>query len=460
MANWFQSRQARAGGYSATYILVFVAILAAVNYLAVQYNKTYDATELKLYSLSDQSLTTLNNLERDVTLYYFDETTRFAPARDSLTRYENASNRVRVRYIDPDADPAVTRAMNIRSLGTTVVEVGESRSESPSFSEEDITNTIIKAVKGEVKTACFLTGHGEPELEDNDRLGFAAIAGEVETANYTAQEVSLLASPQIPADCSVVVVAGPSVNFVEPEIALLTDYVDSGGRLMLMLDYDSSTGLEEVPARWGIEVHEDLIIDQSGIGQLLGGGPLTPLVNQFDPEHPITRVMGGNTATFFPLTRSVAATTDAAGWTPTELALTSADAFATSDFAIENGELTLSETAQVVNGPIAVAVASSLDVEEPEEGAEAPAQGRVVVTGTSLFARNAGLARGANRDLILNALNWLTSDEDLISIRPNDPESTPIEMSTADAVRLLLGLVLFLPLLIVAAGVRTWWVRR
>lgn len=460
MANWFQSRQARAGGYSASYILVFVAALGAINYLAVQYNETYDATGAKLYSLSDQTLSALDNLERDVTIYYFDETTSFGPARDSLVRYENASNRVNVRYIDPDADPAVTRAMNIRSLGTTVVEVGESRSETPTFSEQDITNAIIEAVKGEVKTACFLTGHGEAELEDGERLGFAGIGAELGAANYTARTISLLVSPEVPTDCSVLVVAGPNVNLIELELELLSDYVDAGGRLMLMLDYDSSTGLEELAATWGIEVHEDLIIDQSGIGQLLGGGPLTPLVNQFDSEHPITSVMGGNTAVLFPLTRSLSATQQAPGWTSTELALTSADAFATSDFIIENGELTLSDSPQVVNGPIAVAVASSLDIEAPAENADSPMQGRVVVTGTSLFARNAGLARGANRDLILNALNWLTSDEDLISIRPNDPEATPIDMSNADAVRLLVGLVLLLPLLIVAMGVRAWWVRR
>ncbi len=80
--------------------------------------------------------------------------------------------------------------------------------------------------------------------------------------------------------------------------------------------------------------------------------------------------------------------------------------------------------------------------------------------GTSNFARNTGLGRGGNRDFLLNLLNWLTSDEDLISIRPVSPESTPIDLSTLDVYRLLLGLVVGIPLLIVIAGIRTWWVRR
>ena len=51
-----KSRQAKSGSYMVAYILVFAAILVAVNYLGVRYNKTYDATENKLYSLSDQSV--------------------------------------------------------------------------------------------------------------------------------------------------------------------------------------------------------------------------------------------------------------------------------------------------------------------------------------------------------------------------------------------------------------------
>ena len=461
MAKWFQSKQARAGSYSATFVIVFVAILAAVNYLAVKYNKTYDATQLKLYSLSDQTLRVLDELESDVKIYYFDQKFRFDAARNSLVRYENASNRVTVQYIDPDAEPAVTRAMNVRTLGTVIVEVGASRSEAPSTSEEDITNTIIKAIKGEVKAACFLTGHGEAQLEDQDRLGISGLAAEATAANYSTRTVSLLESPQIPSDCSVVVIAGPSVAFVEPEVQLLRDYVAGGGRLLMMLDFDSSTGLEDLASEWGIQVNEDLVIDQSGIGQLFGGGPLTPIVNNFDPEHPITRVLG-NIATFFPLTRSVTAGS-APGWTVTELAMTGGDSFATSDFTVTGGEMSLSENAQRTPGPISVAVAASQDVDAPAQDAsvaEEPQQGRVVVTGTSQLARNNGLGRGGNRDLLLNMMNWLTSDEDLISIRPVSPESTPIDMSTSEVYRLLLGLVLGIPLVIIFAGVRTWWVRR
>src|SRR5690606_20410944 len=105
---------------SGAYILVFVAILVAVNYLANQYNKTYDATSDKLYSLSDQTHKILGDLQNDVTIYYFDQKTRFPAATNSLVRYQNASNRVSVKYVDPESDIGTAQAMNVRNFGTVI----------------------------------------------------------------------------------------------------------------------------------------------------------------------------------------------------------------------------------------------------------------------------------------------------------------------------------------------------
>ena len=110
--DWLRSRQFKSGGYAAVYVLVFVAILAAANWLGVQYNETYDSTERKLYSLSDQTHKILDGLERDVTVSYFDRTSQFTMAQDMLRRYENASSRVSVEYVDPDEDPVKTEAIS------------------------------------------------------------------------------------------------------------------------------------------------------------------------------------------------------------------------------------------------------------------------------------------------------------------------------------------------------------
>ena len=130
------------------YVLVFASILVAVNYLGVRYNKTYDATENKLYSLSDQTIKILNGLEEDLKIYYFDQAPSFERVRGSLVQYENASSRVSVSYVDPDSKPELTREMNVSTYGTLFVEYAGNREKANSTSEEDITNTIIRVKKG------------------------------------------------------------------------------------------------------------------------------------------------------------------------------------------------------------------------------------------------------------------------------------------------------------------------
>jgi ABC-type uncharacterized transport system involved in gliding motility auxiliary subunit len=86
--------------------------------------------------------------------------------------------------------------------------------------------------------------------------------------------------------------------------------------------------------------------------------------------------------------------------------------------------------------------------------------GRFVVVGTSRWIGNGFLPFNGNRDLYLNMLNWLSSDEDLISIRPKDPEDRRLNMNARQASMLFWGSVVMLPLAIVFAGVGVWWKRR
>jgi ABC-type uncharacterized transport system involved in gliding motility auxiliary subunit len=482
MSNWMQSRQVREGSYSGAYILVVLAILVAANWLANQYNKTYDATEAKLYSLSDQTLKILKDLPGDAKIYYFNRRMDFerpdmngVSPRASLTRYDNASSKVSVEYVDPDANPERAELMNIRTYGTVLVEIAGRREEAKSTGEEDLTNAFIKLLKGEQKTACLLGGHGEAAPSDTESLGFSAARSAIQEANYTLQELSLLESPEVPASCSLLIVAGPSTPLLEPEINIVRSYVNDGGRLLLLIDHAKSPELAALAAEWGVQVNDDLVIDTTGIGRLFGGGPVVPLALQYEP-HPITEPFTGGgrpTPTLFPLTRSVnAADPPPPGWNVEELLKTSPNSLATKDYDREEIE---PNPATDREGPINLAVAAVQEIApsaptppaESEGEAAAPEaasaeakEARVVVAGTSRFARNSAIGSVGNRDLFMNMVNWLGSDEDLISIRPKDPASTPMDMTQSQMSWMFFGLVLGLPLVIVIAGVRTWWLRR
>ncbi len=481
MIEALRSRQMKSGSYAAAYVLVFLAILGAVNWLASQYNRTYDSTAQKLYSLSAQTHKILGDLDRDVNMFYFDRKTNFLGAKDMLVRYENASSRVKVEYIDPDEDPLKTEAMNVRSYGTLVLDIGGNRKEVSATTEEEITNAIITALKGQDKTACVATGHGEAASEDTGRDGFSNARTAVEDANYNYEDVSL-ASGSVPGNCTLLIVAGPSTGYFEPETAALANYVEGGGRALLMLNpalpdangrrKPSSPELVDLAARWGVTVNDDIVIDRSPIGQLFGGGPLTPMVAEYE-THPIVSAMS-NVATLFPASRSVERAEDAPdGWDVEDLFRTSDESFATTSFATDSEGVLIRNDAAETPGPINLAVAGTYDVPqhaaEPEDGEDQPEtidadveerEGRIVVIGSSRFSSNYGLGRGGNYDLFLNMLNWLSSDEDLISIRPKDPENTPLDLSEAQMRRIFLFSLMLLPMVIIVVGVWNWWGRR
>lgn len=475
MPSWFQSRQARAGGYSGAYVLTFVGILAAVNYLAVQYNRSLDATDQKLYSLSDQTLKLLSDLPDEIQIYYFDRKSSFdqpspdgVTPRASLTRYENASTDVTVEYVDPDSDPAKAERMRVRSFGTVLVELSGVREEAASPSEQDVTNALIKLLKGEERTACILSGHGEASVSDFQAMGFSIAEQALQDANYQTRQLSLLESPSVPAACDVVLVVGPADPLLEPEIQILRDFVEAGGRLLVALDLGKSPELSALLQDWGVRVDDNLVLDRSSVGVLLGGGPVIPVAGSYE-IHPITDPLSAAARpTLFPLVRSVRAQDAPLGWTLQELVATSESSEAVVDYESEEA---LNSEERGDPGPFNVALAGSLSLDsvpQRETAESAPAgsesepepEGRIVVVGTSRFARNSYLGRSANLDLLLNMVNWLTSDEDLISIRPKSPASTPIELTESESIRLFLGLVVGIPLVILIAGIRTWWIRR
>ena len=96
---WYKTRQTKYSAYAAVYIIVIVAVLGAVNFLANRYDKAYDSTKNKQYSLSDQTIKIVKGLKQDVRFKYFGETTSFTSAKDLLDRYSALSPELHVEYI-------------------------------------------------------------------------------------------------------------------------------------------------------------------------------------------------------------------------------------------------------------------------------------------------------------------------------------------------------------------------
>src|SRR5246500_3423414 len=172
-SHWIKARQTKYAAYATVYILIVVAVIVVGNVLADRYNKSYDATSNKRYSLSAQTAKIVKGLKQDATITYFNQSTSFRQGKDLLDQYANLSPKVKVEYVDPDKNPTLAREAGIRTLGTAVVQVGAKREEAKSMTEEGITGAFIRDLKNNTRTVCFITGSGEHQIDDSERFGYS-----------------------------------------------------------------------------------------------------------------------------------------------------------------------------------------------------------------------------------------------------------------------------------------------
>src|SRR6266853_409757 len=98
--NWIKARQTKFAAYTAVYVLIVVAVVGVLNFLANRYNKSLDTTANKQFTLSDQTAKIAKDLKQNVTITYWDQPTRFPGAHDLLDRYKNLTSKIEVRYED------------------------------------------------------------------------------------------------------------------------------------------------------------------------------------------------------------------------------------------------------------------------------------------------------------------------------------------------------------------------
>ena len=408
-AQFLKARQTKYAAYAATYVLVVIAIIATANVLANRYDKSYDTTSNKRYSLSDQTAKIVKGLKQDATITFFDQPRGFRAAKDQLDLYSNLSPKVHVKYVDADKETMLAREAGIKNYGTAIVQIGANKQEAKGLNEEGITGAFIRDLKNTTRTVCFVTGSGEHQIDDSGRSGYSQFKELLGKDEYVAKSINLLQKAEIPNDCTVLVVAGPSGDYQQPEVDAIKKFVEDGGRALFMLDPPLKMGRSEIAdndaltgvlKNWGVTVDKDLILDMNPIGQLAGLGPQVALVTSYD-SHPIVSEMKG-TATGFPLSRSM----DVKNGDKT----TVQKLFGSSESSLATEKLNSPEVnpsdPKNKKGPLTIAAAGNYNTGKENS------QGRFVVIGSSAWAANYFLRFNGNRDLALNAMNWLSSDED------------------------------------------------
>jgi len=250
------------------------------------------------------------------------------------------------------------------------------------------------------------------------------------------------------------IIAGPQNDYLAPEIDVIHKYLQDGGRALIMLDAGVELpNLTKLMSDFGATVRNDLVIDENPVAQIFGTEPYMPLIVKYGTS-PIAQPLNGR-ATLFPLSRSFEVGKESKpGVSADSLCDTSSDSYGVSDWTPKIKQIQF-HAGKDVKGPLSVAVSGTVS-----GGGEKKVEGRFVALGTSLIAANSFLGFQSNRDFIMNSINWLSEDQDLISIRATPPESQHLAMNEGQMRRVLILGVFGIPILIVLAGTLVWWERR
>ncbi len=492
------------------YTVLTIAVIVMVNFMAARNPFRYDATEQGMFSIAPQTIALLDGLDGDVEVIAFFRENEGMAAERLLEGYAAGSDRFSFRMVDPEQRPELAQQYEVTQFGTLVAVLGEESTRITEASEEALTNALIRLAGAEVKRIYFTTGHGEPDLEARDTPdGLGQFAASLENESAEVSPLFLATVPDVPADSSLLVVAGPQRPFLGSEIATLERYLDRGGRALFMIEPRMSAELLPMLETRGIVVGDNVVIDQ--VVQLFAGPSVgvEPVVSDYG-FHPITSEFDQNT--LFRIARSVTPAEESPdGITVTELARTSGASWAETsvDQVFETGEV---DPEGDEPGPVSVAVAATLTANalnwtapaietapgtpaadragdaENEEGGDstesgAPAEattpaadaaqtasadtpppgleGRIVVVGDAEWVSNSSLTLLFNEDLALNMVGWLTGGaEESIAIRPRARRASRISLTGEQGWSVFYLTVLLLPELVLLAGLVIWWRRR
>ncbi len=452
-------RSARYGGNAAVQVVALVVILGVVAYLSKQYPVNWDWTEGKLHSLTEASQGVLAQIpaDRPVEILAFFLPGTEEGAADALDLYMYASDRVKVRIVDPNAHPQLATRFQVTANGVVVVcggpcesAVGTARVSEPT--EQELTKAIRSVLSGK-KKVYYLTGHGEADPGSTETTGASAAKQALEGENLEVVTLVLANQEDVPGDAAAVIVAGPNRTLFARELEALDRYVRGGGAVLVMADPIVQSGLEETVRKWGIELGKDIIVDQQI--QLFAGPQvgIEPVVLRYG-AHPVTEKMRDAITTFY-LARSLQTVDSGAG--VVELASTGEASWAETavDKFVDESVVGIDDGDR--RGPITIAAARTFDA--ASEG-EQKRGGRLVVVGDSDFARNRYISSGANVDLFLNMANWLVGEEHFITIERKLPRASSVALTNEQFYDFRYLSLFVLPEALLLFGILVWWRRR
>ncbi len=484
-------RRLRVGFSVIMSVVALVAIGIMVNIFAARYPRRFDwsgANQFQLTPLSEKILSSLTNTVK-VTVLFSSKADLAGLTTGLLQEYERRSGWITLKTVDHRAEPAAANALRghykIAADAANVVifdcagrtrmvydtELSEFQAEKDflrtrqvrraGFKGEMLFTSAIASVMDPTQTrVCFLQGHGEHKPESEEFYGYVKFAQLLADKNATWEPLRLSGpKDSVPADCQLIIIAGPQSPPMPEELSRLDEFLERGGRLLMLanpiqLSRGELTGFENRLRKWGIVVVKTAAADR--VYSQRGSDVQSTTFSPHAITAPLTRVEG---ILLFPNPRvvSVLPPDQRTADTPSgeNIVFTSTNGITRS--GLRDG-ITFSVPRLDKQGEVPMAAAvekGGVDGVTANRGTT-----RMVVIGDSWMFGNEYIAAGSNRDFANLTLAWLLDRSKFLAIGPRPLTEFRLNITDGQIQVLKTALLAGMPGAVLVFGFGVWFRRR
>ena len=434
-------------------IIMFCLLSVSVCLLAWLTHKNsveYDWTATGRHTLSDASRDLLARMPNkiEVTSYARENSLLRDAIKKFIGKYQRHKPDIILHdFVNPDAVPDEVRNLGISVDGEIIVRYQGRSEHVKSDNEQVFTNALQRLARNQERWVAFVEGHGERNALGDANHDMGEWVKQLFNQGYRVQPINISEMQAIPDNTSILIIAGPRIDYLPGEVEIITKFINDGGNLLWLHEPGPLYKLDALADVLSLKFLDGAIIDYAG--QLIGiNDPTISLVTQslYSP-HLITA--GFEFTTLFPMAGAIELLTSDL-WTTKPL--------------LGTGDHTWSETAKLqggvefnegsdTQGPlnIGVTLERELDLEQGEE--LVTKQQRIVVMGDGDFLSNTYLANSGNNELGTRIINWLSSDDEFIAIPPKLSNDTQLTMSSTTLGVIGIFFLFILPATLIVMGI-------
>ena len=429
--------------------LCITALLLWVNTL---FNWQSDWTFNSRNTLSTASIDLLGTMQAPIKLSAFFDSNKQTrqQVRSLVEKYQRFKNDISLEFIDNQLSSQQLSELGFTQFGQLKIQYQDKTAFINRVNEQAMTRALYQVTRTQNAWIAVIQGHGERDPLDTGNNGLSKLVNEIEKTGIKVQALNLLSHGVIPDNAKVVVLAGPRNAYLGSELKLIEDYLNAGGNLLWLRDPAKQNYFASLDNILGITPIPGAIIDANTKLRILLGvkhAAVIP-VTEFH-KHKITQEL--NSHVLLPFTSAIKLS-ESSTWQH-DVLFKSLDRSWSEIGELNVDKLKYDEADGDTLGPLNIAVSLSRTIAEKTQ--------RVIVVGDSDFIANGYIGYGANFALSLNILNWLTEDDNLISISHQSAPDQSIELNDDDVMFIALILLLIVPATLIAIGFSIrWWRHR